>query len=379
MQIDLATHIEKLIFLHDTVVVPQLGGFVASRVPSTLDHNAGGVINPPTRALAFNETLVYDDGLLINDMVQTLGITTEDAREAVQKEVENLQNRLNQREIVSLNGIGRLYKNYIQKIQFLPDSANFSTESYGLPPLQFSTIARSREVTEQPSQAYETPANSITSTPTAAPYETILPEPERRRGRWVTPLLITLLFLAAAAAIWRWQSAGEGRSLMSILRDASKTMPDTTQQVVTQPETVAQPNNQTDGSTASGQPANNDSDGPMEVEMLTAPEPKKEEQTIVLTPEAQEVVLGKPEVEKAKPAGKGRECILIIATLSDATNIQKLKTKLTDNQFTVYESPKGKGRQIGIRFNYNNIVEVQDNIVALQQLTGQREIWIKKK
>jgi hypothetical protein len=45
----------------------------------------------------------------------------------------------------------------------------------------------------------------------------------------------------------------------------------------------------------------------------------------------------------------------------------------------VYDAPKGKGRQIGIRFNYNDVVDIQNNIIALQQLTGQTEIWIKKK
>ncbi|MCC6410118.1 MAG: hypothetical protein IT270_00580 [Saprospiraceae bacterium] len=378
MQIDLATHIEKLIFLHDTVVVPQLGGFVATRISSAADDNGSGVINPPTRALAFNETLVYDDGLLINDIAQSNNIPLEDARDVVQKAVDALQSRLNQREIVSLNGVGRLYKNYVQKIQFLPDSANFSTESYGLPPLQFSTIARSREVTEQQAPAAAAPAYAAPD-PQATTFSTASTESAPRRGRWVTPVLLTILLLASAIAIWRWQSAGDGRNLMDVLRGARGTTPDTTQQVVVQPETAAQPNNASDATNDTAQNPTDSSDDKLEVEMLTEPEPKKEEATLVLTPEAQEVVMGKTDEPKAKPATAGKECILIVATLSDASNIQKLKTKLADNQFTVYDAPKGKGRQIGIRFNYSNVVEIQDNIVALQKLTDQREIWIKKK
>lgn len=377
MQIDLATHIEKLIFLHDTVVVPQLGGFVASRIASATDDNGSGVINPPTRALAFNETLVYDDGLLINDIAHSLKISEEEARIEVQKEVDALQSRLNQREIVSLNGIGRLYKNYVQKIQFLPDSANFSTESYGLPPLQFSTIARSREVSEQQTAPPETPLYT-TPAPQPTSFNTATTEPSARRGRWVTPVLVTLLLLATAIAVWRWQSAGDRRSLMDVLRGARNTS-DTTGQVVAQPETAVQQNDQAITADDTAQTSTDSTDDQLEVEMLTEPEPKKEEQTLVLTPEAQEVVMGKPEESKAKPIAKGKECILIVATLSDASNIQKLKTKLTANQYTVYDAPKGKGRQIGIRFNYEDVVEIQQNIVALQQLTGQREIWIKKK
>ena len=166
---------------------------------------------------------------------------------------------------------------------------------------------------------------------------------------------------------------------MDVLRDARETTPDTTENVLAQPETAVPTDKQANAADDTAQNATDAPDDAMEVEMLTEPEPKKEEQTLVLTPEAQEVVMGKPEEPKAKPAATGKECILIVATLSDATNIQKLKTKLTENQFTVYSSPKGKGQQVGIRFNYTDVVDIQDNIVVLQKLTGQRDIWIKKK
>lgn len=377
MQIDLASHIEKLIFLHDTVVVPQFGGFVATRIRASADENGSGAINPPTRALAFNETLVYDDGLLIADIAQAHGISADEAREAVQKEVENLQSRLNQREIVSLNGIGRLYKNYVQKIQFLPDSANFSTESYGLPPLQFSTIARSREVTDVAAPAVETP--SYTAQPASTPnVDTVAPEYAPRRGRWVTPTLIALLLVIASLAVWRWQSNNNGLSWMERLRGGT-TVPDSTEQVVdVQPETAAQTNQKPEEPQTPSQDIIDSTDKKLEVEMLTKPEPKKEEQTIVLTPEAQEVVLD--DKEKAKPAaGKGKECIIVIATLRDENNAQKLQNKLSANNYTVYSDKTAKGHQVGIRFYYTNVSEIQQNIVALQQLTGEQQIWIKKK
>jgi hypothetical protein len=376
MQIDLASHIEKLIFLHDTVVVPNLGAFVASRIPSTTDDSgANNVINPPARALAFNETLVYDDGLLTGDIAQSLGISSDEARNLVQTEVEGLQHRLNQREIVSLNGIGRLYKNYVQKIQFLPDSANFSTESYGLPPLQFSSITHSREVSEPQTPL---PAENHYTPPPAAPTtaDTAQPETPANRARWVTPLLVSLLLvLIAAVVVWQWKSAKNGTSILDRLRGAETTTVDSTEQAATTPETSATSEKTADTPVSAPETTENTDDGGVEIEMITPPEPEPEEATLVLTPESQEAVLDNPK----KSTSAGKECILIVATLSDPANVQKLKTKLTENNFTVYDAPKGKGRQIGVRFNYTDVVEIQQNIVALQQLTGTTEIWIKKK
>ena len=104
--------------------------------------------------------------------VQTCALPIyEEARRVVTEFVEQIQNLLNQREIVTLPNIGRLYKNYMQKIQFLPVANNFNAASYGLPPLQFSPIARSREViepvvtpVEPPVPVAETPKTPVLDT-----------------------------------------------------------------------------------------------------------------------------------------------------------------------------------------------------------------------
>jgi cell division septation protein DedD len=81
---------------------------------------------------------------------------------------------------------------------------------------------------------------------------------------------------------------------------------------------------------------------------------------------------------KTTPKG-GRECILIVATLSEKANADRLEQLLKEEGFEVYNAKKGSSRQVGIRFYYNKISEVQSNIITLQNLTGERDIWIKKK
>ena len=178
MQIDIPAHIEKLLFLHDALIIPGFGGFTATRTPASADY-VGGSVAPPAKTLAFSENLTVDDGILVGDIAQTHGIALDDARKAIVDFVEKMQTLLQQREIVTLPGVGRLYRNYVQKIQFLPDSTNFNASSYGLPPLQFSPIARSREVVEKPATEAVAGNASSTNPPVYTPPEI------RIRGRGV--------------------------------------------------------------------------------------------------------------------------------------------------------------------------------------------------
>ncbi len=51
---------------------------------------------------------------------------------------------------------------------------------------------------------------------------------------------------------------------------------------------------------------------------------------------------------------------------------------LEDAGYQVYFLHKN-GFQVGVQFRYNQLSEVQETIVALQKLTGEPQIWIKKK
>ena len=201
MQIDIPSHIEKLLFLHEALVIPGFGGFTATRTPATADF-VGGTVSSPSKTLSFSENLTIDDGILITDITLTHGISTEDAQRVVEEFVQKMQSLLSQREIVTLPGVGRLYKNYVQKIQFLPDATNFNAASYGLPPLQFSPIARAREVGADPATVTATSNVPPTSTertavvtPPTMPEATYAPE---RSKRHPIGIALGILFLLAS-------------------------------------------------------------------------------------------------------------------------------------------------------------------------------------
>lgn len=357
MQIDLATHIEKLLFQHDTLNIPGFGGFVIKRAAASTDY-VGGAVHPPAKALTFDESRTFDDGLLVQEITSVHSISSEEARQVVQDFVEKTQAALNQREIVTLPGVGRLYKNYVQQIQFLPDATNFDTQSFGLPPLQFSPIARSRNVPEGsvPTGAPSTPpapnAPAAAAPPAAQPPAPPPPSPvapAKSGGDFPTVWVVVglLVFLGAAVGLLWW------------LRQPPKTEK-TAGETTELPAKKEQPAVPIRPQRTQPAPAN------------TKPGP--EESRPAPATESSKPATAKP----APPASNGRTCILIVATLREKVNADRLAHLLESNGYTVYSLQKN-GYQVGIQFPYQNVGEIQEQIIALQKLTGEKEIWIKQR
>jgi hypothetical protein len=340
MQIDIPSHIEKLLFLHEALVIPGFGGFTATRTPATTDY-VGGTVNSPSKILSFSENLTVDDGILINDIALTHGISVESAQKVVDEFVEKMKNLLSQREIVTLSGVGRLYKNYVQKIQFLPDSTNFNAASYGLPPLQFSPIARSREVSEhhttEINQREDTPISNETLASMPPP---TMPEstyaPQRSKKSSLGPILGIVFFLVSIiAGIWYWQQN----------KKTDNTSDNTTLEVP-KPKATKK----------------------ITVEPAAAAPTEKSVQESV----NERIAAARKQVKS------GRECILIVATLSQSENAEKLRKTLENEGYSVFYQQK-KGFVVGIQFNYTDPSEIQDNIDDLKRLTGVSNIIVKKK
>ncbi|GAB4491893.1 MAG: hypothetical protein OHK0019_12740 [Saprospiraceae bacterium] len=374
MQIDIPAHIEKLLFLHDTLTIPGFGTFTATKVSAAADY-LGGTVSPPSKSLTFSENIKTDDGVLVQDVAVTHGISNEEARRAIEDFVEKMQGQLNQREIVTLPAVGRLYKNYVQKIQFLPDTTNFSPESFGLPPLQFSPISRSREVEKSQEPAPPAPAVGSTvktaSTPPPPLASTVktpatpppVPEPytpsaTRSGGAgWATAIGIFLLFCALSGGYWLWHRQKDK------FASADKE----------QTERLSAP--------LTGSGKTNESPKKTEKSVLTEEKtdvPVKEDlDKTVQESIAEKTRAAREEMAKTTPKG-ARECILIVATLREKANADRLEQLLKEEGFDVYYLKKN-GYQVGIRFYYTKISEVQEKMKTLQNLTGEKEIWIKKK
>lgn len=370
MQIDIPAHIEKLLFLHDTLTIPGFGTFTATKSSATADY-ISGTVSPPSKSLTFTENLTYDDGILVDDVAVEHGVSSEDARRAIDEFVEKMQGMLNQREIVTLPNVGRLYKNYVQKIQFLPDTTNFNPESFGLPPLQFSPLARSREVEKTPEVPAATappvpppaPAAPRAETQQQSPPPPPMPEPytptaTRSGGAgWATALGIFLLIFALAGAYWLYQTQRHQPEVA----DAENT------------ERIANP---VPGSGITNEPPKKTPQPEETKAPLTENESEKTDDQAIKESVAEKMAAAR---EQSKVTAKGsRECILVVATLREKANADRLEQMLKEEGFDVYYLQKN-GFQVGIQFTYNKISEVQEKIITLQNLTGEKQIWIKKK
>jgi cell division septation protein DedD len=141
MQVDIGHYIGELLYLNETVSVPGLGSFIGSYQPANIDP-VQGELAPPSKSLMFDQNLVVDDGLLIQQISQDEQIPLEEAEKLVAAHVDQMKEAIDKREIITLTGLGRLYKDYEGEFQFLPDGTNYNTDSYGLPKVRFYPVSR---------------------------------------------------------------------------------------------------------------------------------------------------------------------------------------------------------------------------------------------
>ncbi len=142
--LDLSNYITGLLFIHDCVILPGFGGFVANYNDAVYDESSN-TFSPPSKKLLFNSNLSYNDGLLINYLSRQKGISYEEADQLVKQSVEDAWIRLEKGETLKFDGIGTFRYNDDGTLNFNPQlTENLLTDSYGLfsfrfPPLSYQT------------------------------------------------------------------------------------------------------------------------------------------------------------------------------------------------------------------------------------------------
>lgn len=143
-------HISELLFDHDCVIVPSLGGFLASNQNSVITTNL--VLFPPFRKIAFNVYLKNNDGLLANHLVEFEHISYQQALIEIEKFVATCMSEMNAGKKVYLNTIGTLYFDKEHNIQFeAARNSNHLKDSFGMDALQLTPVNRESEPIFKPS------------------------------------------------------------------------------------------------------------------------------------------------------------------------------------------------------------------------------------
>jgi cell division protein FtsN len=152
---NLADHIRPLLRDHDCVIIPDFGGLVADVAPARVQPGRQ-VFSPPTKLVAFNQSLTRNDGLLVDALCQHLGMTAAQAREAVRQAVAQLNQSLHETNRTELPGIGIFRRAAGRGLSFeYTGTDNLLPASYGLPelvarPVQSTNARLAREKLAQP-------------------------------------------------------------------------------------------------------------------------------------------------------------------------------------------------------------------------------------
>ena len=140
MRID--SYIEDLLYNYNCVVVPEFGAFLAHGKSATLDLSSNTLL-PPTKSVSFNAQLNKNDGLLVSHIAEIKGLAYDEILSEVEAVSEDWKKRLDQGEGIELFGVGKLWLNSEQKVQFQPENKNnFLTSSFGLSAFAATPIQR---------------------------------------------------------------------------------------------------------------------------------------------------------------------------------------------------------------------------------------------
>lgn len=162
---DLIQHLENLLPEHDCVVVPGLGGFVQNEVAARIQPGAR-LFYPASKEIGFNPRLKFNDGLLAQSYQETESLSFDAANAAIQKDVQEIQEKLEAGKFIRLGRTGTLFM-IEQQLIFRPDHHNhFYPEAYGLTPFTFPLLKGVQQVDEKVSAPKPHETHHRTAPPT---------------------------------------------------------------------------------------------------------------------------------------------------------------------------------------------------------------------
>ena len=199
--IELERHIEILLLKSDCVIVPGLGGFVASHVGARYDEGDNMFI-PPLRTLGFNPKLNVNDSLLAQSYSEAYDISYPEACVRIDDEVDELKQIISNNGSYDLGGIGTLYLNGDGNLEFTPCEAGILTPGlYSLSSFEMKRVCAPDSVRRDKRDAGGVTAQVIPFTPPEA-VNAVRPDGNEDNGR-ILQIRVSAVrnFVAAVVAV----------------------------------------------------------------------------------------------------------------------------------------------------------------------------------
>ena len=144
------TYISDLLYRHDCVIVPGLGGFITNYRSAQI-HPVSHTFRAPSKSISFNVQLQTNDGLLANYISACESISFAIAQTKIEHFVKSIQNDLEHKKEAKLAKVGVLSRDLNGKLSFEPDNTlNYLLDSFGLDTVQSPAIIRTSKVVSLP-------------------------------------------------------------------------------------------------------------------------------------------------------------------------------------------------------------------------------------
>lgn len=374
MEIDISKHIVDLLHEHDVVSLPGLGSFVGAYKSAQVDQ-VTGTVTPPAKTITFDDNLRMDDGLLIDTIGKTYGITFDTASKLVEDYLHQIREALERREIVSFLGLGRLYRDFEQNLQFLPDATNFNVESHGLPEVKVYPIAKPEPEPEIEPVVIE---NQTTNTPQSAAVPLgILINNWLRNNVLIVGVVATLALVIMLFLYIRGPLDESTRNQDNLVNVSPPAISDEQYKNDFPPEEL--PKEQRQPLTSDKQGAIVD-DGTYQEDASVAenkPSSKTKIPPAKTVPKAIEKPTITPPAPEPAPVGD-KTGIIAIGSFKDQGNVAKLVQKITAAGYTPYKASAGDLTKVGVQFNYSTPAELNSMLSQVRKKFEPGAIIIKR-
>jgi cell division septation protein DedD len=125
---------------YDCVILPEFGAFVSRYVSAEINRSSN-IILPPSKNISFNVHLKHNDGLLAGYLANKLSVNYEAALELIRTYSKSISDTLNAQKRLELKGLGVLFINNAQQLQFEPNINWFQGQyNFGFTPIILQAI-----------------------------------------------------------------------------------------------------------------------------------------------------------------------------------------------------------------------------------------------
>lgn len=140
--------IKEILIADKKVIVPGFGTFISEPEPAFLERIKGGMM-PPGEKVSFISDRSIQDSHLKNSILNKYQLPENEVDELIQSNVDLYWKALEENDVIQFPGIGNVYLDYQNKIQFIQEKSNVSGDYFGLPKIQIEnqpTVAASTAV-----------------------------------------------------------------------------------------------------------------------------------------------------------------------------------------------------------------------------------------